>query len=230
VVQEGQIKNSSSAIAALVKQLHTRFSIAKGAILHSAENTGQYAHPLCQTSAELHFPLWLEDAFQLNRSMGRRREKNDRIDARGIAEYTRRFTDKAKLYELPSKFQLKMKHLAKVRQHILGNAQRSKTMFQEMQQFSLVPIDTRTVEIFNEHLQQMKHQLELRAANWASCPEKTARRTGKKNSLSASRRSNLVQSFLTIPRGQANYWQPKSSREATSAFGKHCPEGRLAGS
>jgi transposase len=161
VVQEGQIKNSSSAIAALVKQLHTRFSIAKGAILHSAENTGQYAHPLCQTSAELHFPLWLEDAFQLNRSMGRRREKNDRIDARGIAEYTRRFTDKAKLYELPSKFQLKMEHLAKVRQHILGNAQRSKTMFQEMQQFSLVPIDTRTVEIFNEHLQQMKHQLEL---------------------------------------------------------------------
>ena len=160
VVKEGQIKNSSGAIASLVKQLHTHFSIAQGAILHGAENTGQYAHPLCRVSVELHFPLWLEDAFQLNRSMGRQREKSDQVDARGIAEYTRRFADKAKLYELPTKFQLKMKHLAKVRQHILRNAQRSKTMFQEMQQFSLIPIEERTAAIFQDHLQQMKQQLE----------------------------------------------------------------------
>ncbi len=186
VVKEGQIKNSSRAISALVKQLHTHFSIAKGAILHGAENTGQYAHPLCRASVELHFSLWLEDAFQLNRSMGRQREKSDQVDARGIAEYTRRFADKARLYELPTKFQLKMKHLAKVRQHILRNAQRSKTMFQEMQQFSLVQIDPRTVEIFQEHLRQMKHQLELIEQRIEACIAKADQAIRRKIAVARS--------------------------------------------
>ena len=161
ILKEGKIQNSSDAISALVKQLHKHFAIAKGNILHGAENTGQYAHPLCRASVKLLFPLWLEDAFQLNRSMGRQREKSDQVDARGIGEYTRRFADKAKLYKLPTKFQLRMKHLAKVRQHLLRNSQRSKTMFQEMQQFSLVPIDSCTVKIFQDHLQQLKYQLEM---------------------------------------------------------------------
>ena len=45
----------------------------------------------------------MENSFHLKHSLGLHRGKNDRVDARRIAEYCNRFQDKAKLYSLPDK-------------------------------------------------------------------------------------------------------------------------------
>jgi transposase len=137
VVAEGQIDNTSAAVLKLLQDLYRLPAAEAASILHCSENTGQYSHPLLKASAAGQFWLWNEDALQLNRSLGRQRDKTDAGDARLIAEYARRYADRAQRYVLPSDFDLRLSKLTKLRQHLVSALQRSRTMYGELLAFSL---------------------------------------------------------------------------------------------
>jgi transposase len=55
--------------------------------------------------------LWLENPLQIKHSSGVQRGKNDRLDARRIADYVLRFQDKVHLFSLPEKQIISLKRL-----------------------------------------------------------------------------------------------------------------------
>lgn len=56
-----------------------------------------YGCPLLQAAHALNIPIWLENPAQLKLSSGVQRGKNDPLDATRIAEYARRFCERARL-------------------------------------------------------------------------------------------------------------------------------------
>ena len=161
VVQEGRIRNTTAAIQRLLTSFYRQADLSVDTLLHCAENTGQYSNPLRRASSVHGLALWEEDAFQLNRSLGRQRDKNDVVDAGRIADYARRHADRAKMYQMASDFDPKLSQLVKYRDHLVDSLQHSKTMHREAQDFQLVALSTDDEQIFVDHIAEMKRRLEL---------------------------------------------------------------------
>ena len=98
VVHEEETANHQSAIMSLLHQLEEDYGIASDQILVCAEHTGQYTFPLACACKAVECKLWLENAAEIKYSSGVQRGKNDKVDAKRIAIYARRFQDKVQYY------------------------------------------------------------------------------------------------------------------------------------
>lgn len=103
IKNETIVKNTSPLIKAYLKKVLKENDLTVADLLICAEYTGQYTYPLCCACAELTIDLWLENPAQIKYRSGVQREKNDKIDARKIADYAERFQDKAKMFSMPEK-------------------------------------------------------------------------------------------------------------------------------
>lgn len=139
ILQEGQIANHPLKIKGLFNKLIRHYDLEFSQLLCCCENTGLYTNFLLRTGAHLKLPTWLEDPFQLNRSLGRRRDKSDAIDARAIADYAQRFQDKVQLYELPSAAVELLEQVHDLRRLLVKFNQQLKTSLQERQAYRLQP-------------------------------------------------------------------------------------------
>lgn len=81
------------ALSALQEQ-----SIDCSAALFCAEYTGMYTYHVTSLQQQ-GYALWLESGKQIKRSAGIQRGKNDKTDAKRIAEYARRHQDQARLWQ-----------------------------------------------------------------------------------------------------------------------------------
>ena len=72
-------------------------------ILFCGENTGTYSKLISDMLYVEGYTMWIENALQINRSMGLKRIKSDKADSRTIAEYAMRFQDRLIPYEPLSK-------------------------------------------------------------------------------------------------------------------------------
>ena len=97
------INNNTQAIRDLLKSLSKEHEIEVSQILVCAEYTGQYTYPLSCACEELCMDLWLENPAQLKYRSGIHRGKNDKMDARKIAVYAKRYLDDMRLFSLPEK-------------------------------------------------------------------------------------------------------------------------------
>ncbi len=91
------IANTLVAIRKLIRCWTKVYSIDKVQCLICLEATGRYSDLAVKTFVELGYHTWLAHPMDIQKSIGIVRGKNDRIDAIRIAEYARRFCDKAKL-------------------------------------------------------------------------------------------------------------------------------------
>ena len=66
------------------------------------ESTGIYHLSIAEYLSEREGFTWVENAYQIKHSMGLRRGKSDKTDARNIAEYAYRHADKIRLFKMPS--------------------------------------------------------------------------------------------------------------------------------
>ncbi|MCD8179326.1 MAG: IS110 family transposase [Tannerellaceae bacterium] len=89
------------------------YGLSLDGLLFCAENMGSYVTDLSLCSVELSFNLALACPLSIKKSMGLQRGKNDRIDAKRIANYAVLHYRKLKLYQLPDK------DLAKLRTWII---------------------------------------------------------------------------------------------------------------
>lgn len=111
VVHEEETANHQSAIMSLLHQLEEDYGIASDQILVCAEHTGQYTFPLACACKAVECKLWLENAAEIKYSSGVQRGKNDKVDAKRIAIYARRFQDKVQYYERPTEDIERLKQL-----------------------------------------------------------------------------------------------------------------------
>lgn len=111
VLKEIIISNTISGIKSYLKGLQKEFNLLSSEVLLCAEYTGQYTYPLCCVCEELGIDLWLENPAQIKYCSGIQRGKNDKLDARKIADYALRYQDKVRLFTLPEKTITTLKQL-----------------------------------------------------------------------------------------------------------------------
>lgn len=102
IIIETDVTNHQGAIMAFIGKLESEFGIDVGDMLVCAEHTGQYTYPLACACETTNCRLWIENPSNIKYSSGLQRGKNDRIDARRIAVYAMRFSDKACYHSRPN--------------------------------------------------------------------------------------------------------------------------------
>lgn len=99
VVCEEKIDNTKSCISKAINKWLKDNGVSKEQLVICAEYTGRYIFPLCLASKQCGFRLWLENPMEIKLSIGMTRGKDDKVDARRIAEYAYRFGDRMSLFE-----------------------------------------------------------------------------------------------------------------------------------
>lgn len=160
ILEEGQVSNQSRSIKALLLKLGRRHNLALTEVLQCVDNTGLYSNPILSLLADTDLAIWLEDPLQISRSIGRRKDKNDVIDARDHAEYAMTFQRRAKLYKLKSECVEQVKMLTRQRLLHVRNRQRALTSYRETSRFSLAEMDEQTRQILEKSLADAKATIE----------------------------------------------------------------------
>lgn len=94
-----------------------------GDVLVCAEFTGRYIYPLVLACHKCGVDLWLESGYNVKCEARKERGKDDRTDARRIAEYGRKNQDDARIYHLPSESIATLRDL--ISERALYNSQRA---------------------------------------------------------------------------------------------------------
>lgn len=88
-------------------------------ILFCMEHTGIYGLQVQNYLLRKKAFVWVEMAFQIIRSIGLQRGKNDKVDAKRIAQYANRFQDNRVLWTPPSQHQRAIKNLMRLRERLI---------------------------------------------------------------------------------------------------------------
>lgn len=99
--------------------------------LFCMEHTGIYCRLLSHYLTERKYHVWLEMPVQILRSLGVQRGKNDRIDAKRIAEYAYLKKDKAVLWEPPREVLLQINDLLTLRDRLIESRKSLKQPIKE---------------------------------------------------------------------------------------------------
>ncbi|WP_420580852.1 IS110 family transposase [Reichenbachiella sp.] len=91
--------NNVSELLKQFKSFFKHYQLDKENTLLCAEHTGQYGNKLVEVALGLELNLWMESPYSILHSQGMVRGKNDKVDAIRIAEYAKRFEDKAQIVE-----------------------------------------------------------------------------------------------------------------------------------
>jgi transposase len=167
LVEEGVVVNQSSKIKTLLRSWTKRYNLKFEDFLHCMENTGLYCNPMRLLVNKLGIHLWIDDPYHLNRSMGRQKDKTDKVDARNIAEYCVCNSHKSKLYEQPKPLALHIDSLSKTRTKLVRYKQSMETSINEKSKFTLVKMDTQerkviegTIAHFTKQIEAIEKQIE----------------------------------------------------------------------
>lgn len=116
-----QFPNSESGFKAMLKFIGASGMAPKDKTtwIFCMEHTGVYTLLLCEFLEKRKFNYTLFNAHHLSRSMGLRREKNDKTDAGDIARYAYLCREELKTYQLPSNRLLIIKNLLKTRKRLV---------------------------------------------------------------------------------------------------------------
>ena len=94
-VESFKIENKPLAIKKFFQNLSKTSDLESTLIC--AEHTGHYCYPLQKTCLEEGYSLWIEGGAEIKQRSGVTRYKNDKVDAIRIADYAKRYQDKAKI-------------------------------------------------------------------------------------------------------------------------------------
>ena len=130
-IREEEIKNTVAAIKKCVRRIKKESGVTNDDMLVCAEFTGRYIYPLVCACDEMGLLLWMEDPTRIKNSFGVTRGKDDRVDARRIAEYAFRFSDKAVAYDMPDKTLISLKNLLTDRDTLANDRKKYETQLRD---------------------------------------------------------------------------------------------------
>lgn len=99
VVCQGEVSNSKKAIQTWLKELKQVYHVDLTSVIFCLEHTGIYGMILIRTLHQRGLIICVEGAANIKLSLGLQRGKNDKVDARRIAEYAMRYTDRLKQWK-----------------------------------------------------------------------------------------------------------------------------------
>ena len=99
IICQGEVLNSNKAIQKWLKELKQVSHIDLSNVIFCLEHTGIYGMILMRTLYSRSLVVCVEGASNIKLSLGLQRGKNDRVDARRIAEYAMRYTDQLKQWK-----------------------------------------------------------------------------------------------------------------------------------
>jgi transposase len=118
-VLQGKCKNDDKSIESYLVKLLRSKKLAISQTLVCAEYTGIYSKPLERVALKMGLNLWIENPRTIKLSIGFTRGKSDSIDSFRIAEYSKRFSDKARLYQCCNKTQEELATLSHARESLI---------------------------------------------------------------------------------------------------------------
>jgi transposase len=124
-------------------------------LLFAFEHTGLYSFPLAEFLTERNCDFVLLPGLELKRSMGIIRGKNDKIDAKRIAQYTYEKRDSIKPYIMPQEAIVQLKRLLTLRERLVKQCAGYKASLCEYKHF-LKKKDNLT--LFETQEQMIKYQ------------------------------------------------------------------------
>ena len=165
-VWEDETPNTLVSIKRAFKKGLKGQGIAPNDVIVCAEFTGRYIYPLVCACDDLGLFLWMEDPTRIKNSFGIARGKDDKIDARRIAEYADRFSDKAVAYGMPDRTLASIKSKLADRDMLLEDRKRYETQLHDQKGF-MAPKDyaqkcrlwTAVIKTLNKQLATLDEQL-----------------------------------------------------------------------
>lgn len=119
ILYEMIIPNTEKKINSFMKDMMKLLKITKEELMICSENTGIYNRPLEILCTQSDYFLWVEHPVKIKKASSDLRGKDDRKDARRIAEYAVRYHDKKLPYKEPSQVVKQMNVLSKSRDSLL---------------------------------------------------------------------------------------------------------------
>lgn len=170
-----QFENNSKGFVKMYRWIQKQAVCAWQEILICTEHTGLYSYPLCVFCQEQGIALWLESALQIKQSLGIQRGKNDKADAKRIAQYAFVQRHRVKLFKMPAKTLLALKQLLSYRERLIESRKSFLTPQKELKEFHadfsgiiiketlslLKAIDKKIVKVNEQMLQLIKQDQEL---------------------------------------------------------------------
>ena len=160
-VREEEIKNTVAAIRKCVKKIEKENGVTKDDMLVCAEFTGRYIYPLVCACDEMGLFLWMEDPTRIKNSFGVTWGKDDRVDARRIAEYAFRFSDKAMAYEMPDKTLVSLKNLLTDRDTLLADRRKYEMQLHDQKGYMDTEDYTRKKRLWSAVVKTLDKQIAL---------------------------------------------------------------------
>ncbi len=112
--------NGVSALRKCVLEMRRLDGFAMSQAVFCVEHTGIYCAHLLEVLQQAKGRVALVAAVEVQRSLGLQRGKNDQVDARRLAEYAARFSDKLRFWQAPRPVLRQLKQLATLRQRLLN--------------------------------------------------------------------------------------------------------------
>jgi transposase len=156
ILKEFIVENITCAIKSSLNQVLQEFQVTKSDLLLCAEYTGQYTYPLSCVCDELSIDLWLENPTEIKQRSGVQRGKNDKLDARRIAAYAHRFSDKARLFRLPEKNIASLKQLISERDMYVSDKSKYQGQLTDQKRFMSTEDYERKSKRLNRQIQDLE--------------------------------------------------------------------------
>jgi transposase len=116
--QFGIAANNEKSIKGFISNLQKK-NLTNENVLFCLENTGVYSMPICFWLQENCFDYWVVPALQIKRSVGIKRGKSDKVDAKDIAMYAVSHLHQLTLSVLPEKSFLELRILLAEREKLV---------------------------------------------------------------------------------------------------------------
>lgn len=182
LLAQERISNEPKAVRALLRRWGKEFRLDKSSMLVCLEPTGHYGYRLVEELVHLAIPTWLAHPLDIKHSIGNTRGKSDSIDALRIADYARRYQDKARLVGAEALRMNKLRQLLSCRRQLVTERRRQQvrikdtnrhmdrslqSLFDRMSRQRIKQVDQQLVEVdglileFIRSDQQLNQQYQL---------------------------------------------------------------------
>ncbi|MBK9287677.1 MAG: transposase [Flavobacteriales bacterium] len=131
LLAQERISNEPKAVRALLRRWGKEFRLDKSSMLVCLEPTGHYGYRLVEELVHLASPTWLAHPLDIKHGIGNTRGKSDSIDALRIADYARRYQDKARLVGAEALRMNKLRQLLSCRRQLVTERRRQQVRIKD---------------------------------------------------------------------------------------------------
>ncbi|MCS2593737.1 IS110 family transposase [Bacteroides thetaiotaomicron] len=134
------------------------YHLSLSKLLFCAENMGSYVTELSVSSVSMGFSLALVCPLTIKKSIGLQRGKNDRIDAKRIANYAVLHYRKLELYKLPDKDLVRLRGWIIIRDNLVKQKVSSIKLLETFSWMAKLADVTESISFLEEQLKSIKRK------------------------------------------------------------------------